>query len=135
LFKVTRSKSKRIVVTQLKPVRASRKKRDCSEVLAKYERPCVETDSRLSILQEQDEDFDSFPPSYNQMNNECDLSHDLDEEVPEMSSSFNSDTCVKERHRLHTMSETLRDKVHLTRFLNAGLMTAMIFGLNKKPRR
>ena len=60
---------------------------------------------------------------------------DHDDDMPEMSNSFGCDNCVKERHRSHVASETFRDKVHLTRFLNAGLMTAMIFGLNKKPRR
>jgi hypothetical protein len=130
LFKVTRTKSKRVVVTQLKPVRASSKKRDCSEVLSISQQSSGEIGGTLSICQEQDEDFGLIHAICKPLSEE-----DHDDDMPEMSSSFSCDTCVKERHRSHVANETFRDKVHLTRFLNAGLMTAMIFGLNKKPRR
>ena len=60
---------------------------------------------------------------------------DSDHAIPDMSASFQHHAYDKDSHRKYLADDGNKDKVTLTRFLNAGIITAVVFGLQKRFHR
>lgn len=60
---------------------------------------------------------------------------DNDHDIPDMSASFQHHAYDEDSHRNYLADDGNKDKVTLTRFLNAGIITAVVFGLQKRFHR
>lgn len=60
---------------------------------------------------------------------------DSDNDIPNMSASFQDAAYDENMLRNYLAVEGNKDKVTLTRFLNAGILTAVVCGLQKKFHR
>lgn len=128
---VTRSKSKKIHVTELNPVQSTSVKST-----RKGERVSDSYDEEMCDIHKHEmttrPELDVCAKRARHVLRHFD---DNDHDMPDMSASFQHHAYDEDSHRNYLADDGNKDKVTLTRFLNAGIITAVVFGLQKRFHR